>query len=56
MWEDKGLARRNDSEKVLNDKTFPIAKNPGIEYYKRAIALVVYKLFAKTFADGAIKS
>ena len=43
----KDLARRTDSDKVLRDKVFNIAKNPKYDGYQRRLASMVYKFFDK---------
>ena len=43
----KDLARRTDSDKVLRDKAFNIAKNPKYDGYQRGLASTVYKRFDK---------
>ena len=48
----------------MRDKAFAIAKNPKFDWYKRGIALMVYKFFdkktsamrANKFADSSIKN
>ena len=37
----KDLTRRTDSNKILRDKAFNIAKNPNYDGYKRGLASVV---------------
>ena len=37
----KDLARRTDSDKVLRDKTFNIAKNPRYDGYQRGLGSMV---------------
>ena len=52
----KDLAKRADSDKVLRDKAFYIAKNPKYDGYQRGLASLVYKHFdKKKSAGGAIK-
>ena len=41
----KGLVRRADSDKVLRDKAFNIAKNPKYDGCQRGLASMVYKFF-----------
>ena len=43
----KDLQRRTDSDKVLRDKAFNIAKNPKCDGYKRGLASMVYNFFDK---------
>ena len=54
----KDLNRRTDSDKLLHDKAFDIAKNPKYEKYQHGIALKVYKnenITNKKLADGLHK-
>ena len=39
----KDLNRRTDTDKLLHDKAFDIAKNPKYEKYQHGLALKVYK-------------
>ena len=41
----KDLAKRADSDKVLRDKAFYIAKNPKYDGYQRGLASLVYIFF-----------
>ena len=41
----KDLARRTAAYKVLEDKTFNIAKDPKYDRYQRGLASMVYKFF-----------
>ena len=43
----KDLTKRADSDKVLRDKAFYIAKNPKYDGYQRGLASLVYKHFDK---------
>ena len=43
----KELARRTESDKVLNDKAFKIASNPKYDGYETGLASMVYKFFDK---------
>ena len=43
----KDLARKTDSDKVLRDKAFNIAKNPKYDGYQRGLASMVYKFIDK---------
>ena len=43
----KDLERRTDSDKILRDKTFNMAKNPKYDGYQRGLASMVYKFFDK---------
>ena len=46
----KDLARTTDSDKILRDKAFNIAKNPNYDGYQRGLASMVYKFFDKKSA------
>ena len=43
----KYLAKRNQSEKVLRDKTFTIASDPKYDGYQRGLASMFYKFVDK---------
>ena len=43
----KDLVRRTDSDKMLMDKAFNIAKNPKYDGYQRGLPSMVYKFFDK---------
>ena len=43
----KDLARRTQSDKVLRDKAFEIAKNPKYDGWQRSLASMVYNFFDK---------
>ena len=43
----KDLKRRTDSDKILRNKAFNVAKNPKYGGYQRGLASMVYKLFDK---------
>ena len=43
----KDLARRTESDNVLRDKVFEIAKDPKDDGYQQGLASVVYKFFDK---------
>ena len=43
----KDLTRRTDSDKILCNKAFNIAKSPKYDVYQRGLALFVYELFDK---------
>ena len=43
----KDLARRTNSDKVLRDKAFNIAKIPKYDGYQRGLASMVYKFLIK---------
>ena len=50
----KDLKRRTDSDKILRDKVFNIAKNPKYHGYQRGIASMVYKFFDKKSTGSVI--
>ena len=53
----KDSTRKTDSDKVLRDKAFNIAKNPKYDGYQRGIASMVYKfLIKKTSVGSGIKN
>ena len=41
----KDLEKRTQSDKVLRDKAFKIARNPKCDGYQRGLASMVYKFF-----------
>ena len=41
----KDLARRTNSDKVLRNKSFNVAKNPKYDWHQRGLASMVYKFF-----------
>ena len=43
----KGLVKRTQSDKVLRDKAFKIARDPKYDGYQRGLASMVYKKFGK---------
>ena len=43
----KDIKRRIDSNRILRDKAFNIAKNPKYDGYQRGLASMVYKSFDK---------
>ena len=49
----KDLVERIQSDKILRDKTFNIAKNPKYDGYQRGLASMVYKFFDKKSATGS---
>ena len=51
----KELTRGADSDKVLCDKPFNIAKNPEYDGYQRGIASMVYKVFDKKSAGMVLE-
>ena len=50
----KDLARRADSDKVLRDKAFNIAKNPKYDGYQRGLASMVYTFFDKKLIGSGV--
>ena len=52
----KDLTRRTQSDKVLSDKAFEIARNPKYDEYQRGLASMVYKFFDKKFTGSGIDS
>ena len=52
----KDLSRRTNSDKVLKNKAFNIAKNRKYDGYQRGLTSIVYKFFGKNTSSGAIKS
>ena len=50
----KDLARRTDSDKVLRDKAFNMAKNPKYDAYQRGLASMVYTFFDKKSAGTGV--
>ena len=51
----KDLARRAQSDKVLIDKAFAIAKNPKYDGYQRRLVTMVYKFFDNKLKGSGIK-
>ena len=49
----KDLVKRTQSDKVLTDKAFNIAKNPKYDGYQTGLASMVYKFFDKKSAEGS---
>ena len=47
----KDLAKRTQSDKVLRDKAFKIAKDAKCDGYQRALASMVYKFFDKSLVE-----
>ena len=56
MAKNKDLEKRPQSDKILKDKTFVIAKNPKYDGYKKGLASFVYKFFDKRSKGAGIKS
>ena len=52
----KDLARRTQSDKVLRNKAFNIAKNTKYGEYQRGLDSMVYKFFDKKSAVSGIKN
>ena len=52
----KDLARRTDSDRVLRDKTFDIAKNPKYDGYQRGLPSIFYKFFDKNSAGKGVNT
>ena len=52
----KDLEKRTQSDKVLSDKAFKIAKNPKYNGYQRALASIVYKYFDKKSSGSGINN
>ena len=50
----KDLVKRTQSDKVLRDKAFKIAKNPKYDGYQRGLASMVYKFFDKKSSGSGI--
>ena len=43
----KDLAKRTQSDKILRDEAFKIARDPKYDGYQRGLASMVYKFFDK---------
>ena len=52
----KDLARRTNSDKILRDKAFNIAKNPKCDWYQKGLPSIVYKSFDKTTSGEKVKN
>ena len=50
----KELARRTESDKVLNDKAFKIASNPKYDGYQTRLTSMVYKFFDKKSSRSGV--
>ena len=50
------LEKRTQSDKVLRDKAFKIAKNPKYDGYHRGLASMVYKFFDKKSSGNVISN
>ena len=51
----KGLTRRTNSDKILCDKVFNLAKNPKYCGYQRSLASMVYEFFEKKLSVATLK-
>ena len=54
MVKSKDLARRTQSDKVLQDQAFKIASNPKYDGYQRGLASMVYKFFDKKSSGSGV--
>ena len=54
LWQNKKLAKRTQSDKVLKDKAFKIASDPKYDGYQRGLASIVYKFFDKKSSGSGI--
>ena len=52
----KDLVKRTQSDKVLRDKAFKIARNPECDGYQRGLASMVYKFFDKKSSGSGVTS
>ena len=52
----KDFAKRTESDEVLRDKTFEIARNPKYDGYQRGLTSMVYNSFCKKSKGSGIKS
>ena len=52
----KNLTRKTTSNKILHDKPFKIAGNPGFDVCQRTPVSMMYHLFDKKSAHGTIIS
>ena len=50
----KDLEKTTQSDKVLRDKSFKIAKNPKYDGYQRGLASMVYRFFDKKSSGSGI--
>ena len=55
-YDSKDLAKRTQSDRVLKDKSFAIARNPKYDGYQRGLASMVYKPFDKKSKGAGIKN
>ena len=51
----KDLIKRTQSDKILKENAFNIAKNRKYDEYQRQLASMVYKFFGKKFRGSCIK-
>ena len=52
----KDLARRTNSDKILREKAFNIAKNPKCDGYQKGLPSIVSKSFDKTTSGEKVKN
>ena len=52
----KDLTKKTQSDKVLRDRSFIIARNPEYDGYQTGLASMVYKSFDKKSKGSGIKS
>ena len=50
----KDLAKRTNSDKLLKDRAYEIARNRNYDGYQRALASMIYKFFDKKAGSGVI--
>ena len=50
----KDLVKRTQSDKVLRDKAFKIARDPKYDGYQRGLASMVYRFFDKISSGSGI--
>ena len=54
--DNKDIAKRTQSDKVLKDKTFAIVNKPRYDGYQRGLASLVYKFFDKKSKGTGVKN
>ena len=54
LWQIKRLGKRTQSDKVLRDKAFKIARDPKYDGYERGLASMVYRFFDKKSSGKGI--
>ena len=54
LWQIKRLGKWTQSDKVLRDKAFKIARDPKYDGYERGLASMVYRFFDKKSSGKAI--